>query len=134
MIIAAKKFKDIPSDVSCTSRPQSWHIPRATSICPLPVMGTHYARAETDREEERKRAPVRCKLNDARVPAQRKGLRMHHLLSNQEPGLLMNTIFRNVPLGTCLTYQLQDFGLPNTTFVCNRTRENCIRQYFSTVF
>ena len=42
-------IKDIPIDVTCTSRPQSWHIPRATSICPLPVMGTHYARAETDR-------------------------------------------------------------------------------------
>ena len=25
----------------------------------------------------------------------------------------------------CLTYQLQDFGGPNTTFVCNHTRENC---------
>ena len=139
------EVKDIPSDVSCTSRPQSWHIPRATSICPLPVMGTHYARAETDREEERKRAPVRCKLYDARGPALRKGLPMHHLmdqvsflkgketpppfsflLSDQEPGLSMNTIFGNVPLGACLTYQLQDFGRPNTTFVCNHTRENCI--------
>ena len=54
--------KDIPSDATCTSLPQSWHIPRATSICPLPVMGTHYARSETDRNEERSRDPVRCKL------------------------------------------------------------------------
>ena len=30
---------DIPSDVTCTSRPQSWHIARASFIYPLPVMG-----------------------------------------------------------------------------------------------
>ena len=29
-------------------------------------MGTHYARAETDRCGERKKDPVRCKLYDAR--------------------------------------------------------------------
>ena len=66
--------KDTPSDVTCTSLPQSWHIPRAASICPLPVMGTNYALAETDRCGERKRAPVRCKLYDARGPALRNGL------------------------------------------------------------
>ena len=44
------KVKEIPSDATCTSLPHSWHdIPRATSICPLPVMDTHYARAETNR-------------------------------------------------------------------------------------
>ena len=47
------EVKNILSDVSCTSHPQSWHIPRATSICPLPVMGNHYACADTDREGER---------------------------------------------------------------------------------
>ena len=62
-------IKDIPSDATCTSLPRSWHIPRATSICPLPVMGTHYARSETDRNGERLRDPVRCKLYDARGPA-----------------------------------------------------------------
>ena len=25
-------YKDIPSDVTCTSQPQSWHIPRAKSM------------------------------------------------------------------------------------------------------
>ena len=48
---------DIPSNSTCTSRPQTWHIPRSTSICPLPVMGTHFARAETDKRCERKRNP-----------------------------------------------------------------------------
>ena len=53
-------IKDIPSGITCTSRPQSWHIPRASSICPLPVLGNYYARAETDRVGERKREPVKC--------------------------------------------------------------------------
>ena len=53
-------MKDIPSDVTCTSRPLSWHIPRASSIHPLPVMGTHKYSAETDRDGERKRDPVKC--------------------------------------------------------------------------
>ena len=57
-------YKDFPSDVTCTSQPQSRHIPRATSICSLPVMATHFAWAESDKDGERKRDPVRCKLYD----------------------------------------------------------------------
>ena len=30
------------------------------------------------------------------------------LLSDEEPYLLMNTVFGNVPLGACLAYQLQE--------------------------
>ena len=131
-------IKDIPSDATCTSLPQSWHILIATSICPLPVMGTHYARTETDRNGERSRDPVKCKLFDARGPALRYGLQRQHvmdqvvhlnqketappfsyLLSDQEPGLLINTVFGNLPLGACLSYQLQDYGRPNTTFLTN---------------
>ena len=133
-------IKDIPSDATCTSLPRSWHIPRAAAICPMPVMGTHYARAETDRNEERSRDPVRCKLYDARGPSLRCGLQRQHvidqvvhlknkenpppfsyLLSDQEPGLLVNTVFGNLPLGSCLGYQLQDYGRPNTTFLTNNT-------------
>ena len=66
---SCSNVREIPSDATCKSLPQSWLIPRATSICPLPVMGTHYARAETDRCGKRKREPVRCKLYDARGPA-----------------------------------------------------------------
>ena len=73
--------KDIPRDAIFTSLPQSWHIPRATSICPLPAMGTHYARSETDRNGERSRDPIRCKLYDARGPALRCGLQRQHVRS-----------------------------------------------------
>ena len=60
------EVEDIPSDVSCSSRPQSWHIPRATSICPLPVMGTHYACAETDRKKNEKEplSGVSCMMQE----------------------------------------------------------------------
>ena len=130
------EIKDIPSDKSCTSRPQTWHIPRATSICPLPVMAIHYARAATDQDGARKRDPVKCKLYDARGPDAKAGLSSCHvmdhvsqlkrqekpppfsyLLSDQEPTMLINTVFGNMPLGSCLSYQLQDFGRPNTRFI-----------------
>ena len=73
--------KDIPSDASCTSLPQSWHIPRASSICPLPVMTTHYAKASTDQKRKRKRDPVRCTLYDARGSTTQYGLSMTHIMS-----------------------------------------------------
>ena len=31
--------------------------------------------------------------------------------------MLINTVFRNMPLGSCLSYQLQDFGRPNARFI-----------------
>ena len=119
--------------------------PGASSTCSLPVMGTHYAGAETDRDGERKRDPVKCKLYDARSPAIRKGLPKCHvmeqvdfltqkenpppfsnLLSDHTQSFLQNTVFGNVTLGTCLGYQLQDHGRPNTGFVSNRTRGNFV--------
>ena len=42
-----------------------------------------------------------------------------YLLSDQEPGLLINTVFGHLPLGAWLSYQLQDYGRPNTTFLTN---------------
>lgn len=44
-----------------------------------------------------------------------------YLLMDQEPGLRVNTVFGNLPLGSCLGYQLQDYGRPNTTFLTNNT-------------
>ena len=45
-----------------------------------------------------------------------------YLLSGQEPTIKVNTVFGNVPLGSPLAYQLQDFGRPNTKFNFNRVR------------
>ena len=133
-------MKYIPDDVTSTCRPQSWHIPRATSISPMPVMGTHYAKAATDRSGEWNRDPVKCKLYEARGPGLRQVDMQHvlsnveimriknkpppfsYLLSDQEPIIKVNTVFGNVPLGSPLAYQLQDFGRPNTKFLFNRVR------------
>ena len=43
-----------------------------------------------------------------------------YLLEDQEPPMQINTVFGNMPLGSCLTYQLQDFGRPGTTFFSTR--------------
>ena len=133
-------IKDIPSDATCTSQPQSWHIPRATSISPMPVMGTHDTKATTDRSGEGNRDPVKCKLYEARGPKLQQVDMQHmlsnvemmrmknnpppfsHLLSDQGPTIKVNTALRNVPLGSPLAYQLQDFCRPNTKFHFNRIR------------
>ena len=131
---------DIPSDRTCTSSPQSWHIPRAASVCPLPIIGTHYARSATDNiPDNRKKDPIRCKLYDARAPFARQGMGREtimtevnylkgkdkkppfsYLLEDQEPTMQINTVFGNMPLGSCLSYQLQDFGRPGTKFFSTR--------------
>ena len=76
-------IKDIPSDATFTSQPQSWHILIATSIFPIPVMGTHYTKAATDRSGERNRDLVKCKLYEARGPKLRQ-VDVQHVLSNVE--------------------------------------------------
>ena len=138
---ACMNVYDIPSNATCTSLPQSWHNPRSSSICPMPVMGTQFARAETDRDQKRSRDPIRCKLYEARGPPIRSGFSSEHvarhvgllsnrdkpppfsyLLSDQEPSLVINTVFGNVTLGSCLAYQMLDFGRSNTVFVSNAQR------------
>ena len=43
-----------------------------------------------------------------------------YLLEDQEPSMQINTVFGNMPLGSCLSYQLQDFGRPGTKFFSTR--------------
>ena len=44
---------------------------------------------------------------------------LSYLIADQEPVLKINTIFGNVPLGSCLSCQLQDFGRPKNKFITN---------------
>ena len=138
--LSSSGILDIPSDATCTSRPQSWHIPRTASVCPLPIMATHYARSATDKTlVTRKKDPVRCKLYDARAPFTRQSMgretimtEVNHLkgnnkkppfsylLEDQGPPMQIDTVFRNMPLGSGLSYQLQDFGRPGTNFFSTR--------------
>ncbi|KAK6178656.1 hypothetical protein SNE40_011184 [Patella caerulea] len=134
-------MKDIPlNNMSCTSQPQTWHIPRAKSICPLPVMGTHFARSTTD-QNERKRDPVKSKLYDARGADSKCGLKTEHIFSHamdlkskdppppfsyllldQEPTFAVDrpTVFGYMPVGSCLSYQLEDFGREPPKFFSNQ--------------
>ena len=135
---SCSKVNTLPSDASCTSRRQEWHIPRAASICPMPVMATHYARAATDRGS-RKRKPVLAKLYDARshsacekfptdfvlkevayLQSKTKPPPISYLLADQEPSVLVNTVFGNVMAGSVLSYQLQDIGRPQTKLFMER--------------
>ena len=56
---------EIPADAACTSREQEWHVPRTGMVESIPVMDTHIAKPETDREQYRRNlhVPVFCKLH-----------------------------------------------------------------------
>ena len=138
--LSSSGILDIPSDATCTSRPQSWHIPREASVCPLSIMATHYARSATDKTTDtREKDPVRCKLYDARALFARQSMGREtimaevnylkgkdkkapfsYLREDQEPSMQINTVFGNMSLGSCLSYQLQDFGRPRTKFFSTR--------------
>ena len=109
-------------------------------MCPLPIMATHYARSATDNApDNHKKDPVSCKLYDARAAFARQSMgretimtevnylkgkdkkpSFSYLLEDQEPSMQINTAFGNMPLGSCLSYQLQDCGRPGTTFFSTR--------------
>ena len=42
------------------------------------------------------------------------------LLADQNPSLMVNTVFGNVMTGSVLSYQLQDIGKPKTKFFTTR--------------
>ncbi|PFX17064.1 hypothetical protein AWC38_SpisGene18638 [Stylophora pistillata] len=88
-------------------------------------------RAATDRSGARNLDPVKCKLYEARGPKLRQVDMQHvlsnvemmwitdkpppfsYLLSDQAPIIKVNAVFGNVPFGSPLVDQLQDFGRPN---------------------
>ena len=71
---SSSKIKDIPSDSTCNSKPQTWHIPRSQSCFPLLVMATYYDRAVTNMNGGRKRYPITFKQYDATSNFARKAL------------------------------------------------------------
>ena len=134
---SCSELKSIPIDGTCTSRPQKWHIPRATKISSFPVMGTHFANTATNKNtEERMRNPTRCKLYEATygrksLPSSDSIMKQvsylkslenpppfSYLLSDQEPSIQVNTALGDFPIGSCLSYQLFDFGRKKTRFQC----------------
>ena len=100
-------------------------------------MTTHFAQSTTDKESEtRKREAVHCKLYNPRsfnvqhimnnakmrkgadyLKAVEKRPPFSYLLDFLEPSVTITTVFGDVPLGSCLTHQLRDFGRPRTKFI-----------------
>ncbi|KAK6184404.1 hypothetical protein SNE40_006885 [Patella caerulea] len=80
-------------------------------------------------QNERKQDPVKSKLYDARGADSKCGLKTEHIFSHtmdlkskeppppfsyllldQEPTFVVDTVFGYMPVGSCLSYQLEDFG------------------------
>ena len=53
-------FREVPEQLSCTSVPQQWHVPRGNTIAPTPINHVVVARAT---EGIRSRKPVLCQLD-----------------------------------------------------------------------
>lgn len=136
-------LKEIPADKTCTSLPQLWHQPRGACIQPEPAMSCCFVQPSTDRDGQRKKPPVTCKLYDARSKslrfegwkrevvlrmceqAKQKGKKppCSYLLADQEAPAHVNTFFGNAPIGCILSYQLNDLKEDAVVFSCDRLRD-----------
>lgn len=142
-------MKQIPSDKTCTSLPQQWHKPRGAKILPEPAMKCTFSNLSTDRQEKRKREPVLCKLYDARAKAAKtvpketdvkdisqqlksrnKSIPFAYLLDDTI-STETNTIFGNVPKGSILSYQLEDYKSTIYVFSTTNVLDPIIAQVIS---
>ena len=135
-------LKEIPADLTCTSLPQAWNIPRGESITPEPVMKCTFVKPVSDKDRKRKLNPVSCKLYDARsskkkwnqesilkmcedLKSEKYSPPFFYLLSDQEASENVHTVFGNLPLGCVLGYQLTDLDESRITFYLSRS-DDCI--------
>lgn len=129
------KEKEIPSDKSCTSLPQAWHKPRGDKITLEPAMKVTFAKASTDKQQ-RKRDPVFCRLYDVRSKRARahdvsKLNSLHQCIKERSKTIpfsyiledksfkMRDTIYGNVPDGSVLSYQLQDYKSTSLIYTTN---------------
>ncbi|KAL3891321.1 hypothetical protein ACJMK2_003583, partial [Sinanodonta woodiana] len=103
-------FTTVPDQLSCTSIPQQWHVPRGSKIKAIPLNHVVVARPT----ESRKRKPVVCQTDiNKRVPkVDEKD--MFHLSSLKETPLecriatnipKVSTPLGDVQIGSILSYQ-----------------------------
>ena len=78
----------------------------------LPTMLAPFARQSVGRES------IMTEVNY--LKGQDKKPLFSYLLEDQEPPIQINTVFGNMPLGSCLSYQLQDFGRSGAKFFSTR--------------
>ncbi|XP_045214744.1 uncharacterized protein LOC123564895 [Mercenaria mercenaria] len=133
---SSKRMTEIPADMSCTEVSQIWHKPRGDKIEPEPVMKLTFAKAATDRQL-RKREPVKCYLYDGRakkskgtlapskeevatiqeiVGARNSNIPIVYLTKDHSTTHSTDTLFGEVPTGSPLSYQLQDYHSSKSEF------------------
>ncbi|XP_060589407.1 uncharacterized protein LOC132744663 [Ruditapes philippinarum] len=118
-------ISNVPDQLSCTSVPQQWHVPRGEKIEPVPLNHVVVAKAC----ETRKRKPVLCQVdtqyklpevtsNDIEQLKGAKGTPLEYLLSSKRP--LVTTDLGQVQLGSFLSYQTRNLKsmVPVTTNGC----------------
>ena len=124
--------KEIPSATSCTSKEQQWHKPRGKDIAAESLMQCIFPKANTDRNNQRSRSPLRTRMYDARGCDIRKSLCESEIMKVKSPSsasapfsYLLNkssghertfveTMFGSVGTNSPLSYKLKNFGSCST--------------------
>ena len=136
-------LKEFPADLTCTTLPQAWNLPKGESIMPEPVMKCTFVKSASDKDRKRQLNPVSCKLCNARFSKKKwsqesiikvcEDLKSNkysppfsYLLSDyQEASETVHTVFGNLSLGYVLGYQLTDLDENRITFHLSRP-DDCI--------
>ncbi|XP_078000273.1 uncharacterized protein LOC144452932 isoform X1 [Glandiceps talaboti] len=107
-------FTNVPAQLSCTSIPQQWHVPRGPKIKPVPINHVVVARPTI---ETRKRRPIVCQVDsnkklpkvtstDIGILQNLKGTPLAYTVSDDVP--TTDTSFGEVQLGSMLSYQMNN--------------------------
>ena len=129
-------LKEVPENVSVTSRIQQWHRPRGPNIHPQPVMNVQIKRPRLLTQSEDEMKELSCNLYEARsknIRFYKKDdvVKLQENLSNlnrtipsaYQPNTgstnTVDTTFGQVPSGSPLSYQLASFNEPKFPVVCS---------------
>ncbi|XP_070548024.1 uncharacterized protein [Ptychodera flava] len=107
-------FTSVPTQLSCTSIPQQWHVPRGPKIKPVPLNHVVVARQVA---QSRRRRPIVCHIDpDRKLPNVTpedigvlqgiKGTPLEYTLSQDAP--VTQSPFGEVQLGSILSYQMKN--------------------------
>ncbi|KAL4222770.1 hypothetical protein ACF0H5_018810 [Mactra antiquata] len=107
------EYKEIPNQLSCTSIPQQWNVPRGKKIAATPINHIVVAKPSLTR----KRKPVLCQVDaNIKLPKvttedivqlqQAKGTPLQYIVSPDRP--TVDSPFGKVQLGSILSYQARN--------------------------
>ena len=129
-------LKEVPENVSVTSRIQQWHRPRGPKIHPQPVMNVQIKRPRLSTQGKDEMKELSCNLYEARsknIRSYKKDevVKLQENVSNLNRTIpfayqlntgstnTVDTIFGLVPSGSPLSYQLASFNEPKFPVVCS---------------